>query len=346
MKIKKILAIGLLLSVMMFLGCESGDNTASSPESDTETVTADMPDYSNERYVLIAPHIGIQYWQVHKAGLEAAADELGVQTFFTGVMGDSVEQQITIMEQEIAKRPAGILVGPLNGPAFVPVINKAIKAGIPVITVDTDSPDSDRLSYIGTDGHAAGEKAADLMAELLGGAGKVGISNLVGFEACEARARGFIDRVEAKYPKMEVVAVVDDKADTEIATKVNSEMIIANPDIKGIFGTDGVSPIGMGAAVKNLNKTGDIILLGFDPMPQTLQLMEEDVVQATMVQRTFAMSYYGLKMLFDYNRARLELVKGWDVEKVQKDGVNTLPNFTDTGIMVVDKNNYKNFEEK
>jgi len=333
--------ISIVVLAMVMAGC--GGNAETAVEAPAQDAG---PDYSDERYVLIAPHIGIQYWQVHKAGFEAAASELGVQTFFTGVMGDSVEQQIAIMEQEIAKNPAGILVGPLNGPAFVPVINKAIAAGIPVITVDTDSPGSDRLSYIGTDGYAAGQKAADIMAELIGEEGKVGVSNLVGFEACEARARGFIDRIDEAYPNMDVVAVVDDKADTEVATRVNSEMIIANPDIKGIFGTDGVSPIGMGAAVKNLNKVGEITLLGFDPMPQTLQLMEEGVVEATMVQRTFAMSYYGLKMLFDYNRASLELVKGWDVENVQKDGVNTLPNFTDTGIMVVDKTNYKNFEEK
>lgn len=342
MKTRLLLVALLITLLVLFAGCQKAEAPATEAPAPTEA----GPDYSNERYVLIAPHIGIQYWQVHKAGLEAAAAELGVETFFTGVMGDSVEQQITIMEQEIAKRPAGIMVGPLNGPAFVPVINKAIAAGIPVITVDTDSPDSNRLSYIGTDGFAAGEKAADLMAELVGGSGKIGISNLVGFDATEARAQGFIARVEEKYPDMEVVAVVDDKADTEIATRVNSEMIIANPDIKGIFGTNGVSPIGMGAAVKNLNKVGEITLLGFDPMPQTLQLMEEDVIQATMVQRTFAMSYYALKMLFDYNRGTLELVKGWDVNAVQSAGVNTLPNFTDTGIMVVTKNNYKNFEEK
>jgi ribose transport system substrate-binding protein len=332
----------LLLTLVLLFSC--GNNRQANQTTRQEGTA--RADYSNERYVLIAPHIGIQYWQVHKAGFEAAANELGVQTFFTGVMGDSVEQQIAIMEQEIGKRPAGFLVGPLNGPAFIPVINRAIAAGIPVITVDTDSPGSNRLSYIGTDGYAAGQSAADLMADLLGSRGKIGISNLVGFDATEARARGFIDRVNEKYPEMQVVAVVDDKADPEIATRVNSEMIIANPDIKGLFGTNGVSPIGMGAAVKNLNKKGQITVLGFDPMPQTLQLMEEDVVQATMVQRTFAMSYYGLKMLFDYNRGSLELVKGWDVKAVQAGGVNTLPNFTDTGIMIVDKTNYKNFEER
>ena len=67
---------------------------------------------AQETYVLIAPHIGIQYWQVHKAGLEAAAKELGVKTVFTGVMGDSIEDQVKIMDQQVANKPAGSCWGP------------------------------------------------------------------------------------------------------------------------------------------------------------------------------------------------------------------------------------------
>jgi len=223
---------------------------------------------AQETYVLIAPHIGIQYWQVHKAGLEAAAKELGVKTVFTGVMGDSIEDQVKIMDQQVANKPAGILLGPLNAQALTPSINRAIKAGIPVITVDTDAAESNRLCYIGTNGYAAGQLAADIMAKLLNNEGDVGISNLVGFSTCEERAQGFRDQIKAKYPKMKVIAEVDDKADEEIATKANTEMLIANPSIKGVFGDDAVSPIGMGAAVKSVNKVGKVKLVGFDPCPR------------------------------------------------------------------------------
>jgi len=301
---------------------------------------------AQETYVLIAPHIGIQYWQVHKAGLEAAAKELGVKTVFTGVMGDSIEDQVKIMDQQVANKPAGILLGPLNAQALTPSINRAIKAGIPVITVDTDAAESNRLCYIGTNGYAAGQLAADIMAKLLNNEGDVGISNLVGFSTCEERAQGFRDQIKAKYPKMKVIAEVDDKADEEIATKANTEMLIANPSIKGVFGDDAVSPIGMGAAVKSVNKVGKVKLVGFDPMPQTLAMIKQGVIEATMVQRTYAMSYYGLKMLYDFNHGRLELVKGWNVPAAQKAGINTLPQRIDTGIMVVDKNNYTFFQEK
>jgi len=310
-----------------------------------ETIGAEKAP-SDELYVLIAPHIGIQYWQVHKAGFEAAAKELGVQTEFTGVMGDSIEDQAKITEQIIAKNPAGVLIGPLSAEPLTPAINRVIEAGIPVITVDTDAENSKRLCYIGTDGYAAGQLAADIMADLLNKEGKVGISNLLGFTTCEERANGFRDRIKEMYPNMSVAAEVDDKADEENATKVNTQMLIANDDLKGIFGVNAVSAIGMGAAVKSLDKVGEVMIVAFDPMPQTLQLIADGVVQATMVQRTFAMSYYGLKLLYDYNHGSLELVKGWDVPAAQKMGINTLPNRIDTGIMVVTKDNYKFFEEK
>jgi len=343
---KKLFILALALVVVFaftLFGCTAPAQEAA-PEQ--EEAAAEPAATSDETYVLIAPHIGIQYWQVHKAGLEAAAAELGVKTEFTGVMGDSIEDQVKITEEQIAKKPDGVLIGPLNPEALTPSINRVLEAGIPVITVDTDAAESNRLCYIGTDGYGAGQLAADIMAEMLGEEGDVGISNLLGFATCEERANGFRDRIAENYPNMSVAAEVDDKADEENATKVNTEMLIANPNIKGIFGVNAVSAIGMGAAVKAVDRVGDVKIVAFDPMPQTLALIEEGVVDATMVQRTFAMSYYGLKFLYDYNHGTLELVAGWDVPAAQDAGINTLPNRVDTGIMVVDDENYKFFEEE
>lgn len=344
MTLRKIGVLALALCAVFALSLYAGGQGEVPDEAEAPTETGGETD-AEETYVLIAPHIGIQYWQVHKAGFEAAAEELGVKTVFTGVMGDSVEDQVKIMDQVIGQRPDGILVGPLNAPAMTPSIDRAMDAGIPVITVDTDAPDSDRLSYIGTDGYAAGQRAADVLAERINERGDVAISNLTGFETTEERAQGFRDRIEEAYPNIEVVAEIDDKADSEIATERNTQMLTANRSIVGLFGTNAVSATGMGAAVRSLNKVGDVEILAFDPMPQTLQMIEEGVVFGTMVQRTFAMSYYGLKFLYDYNHGHLELVKGWDVLEAQED-VNTLPERVDTGIMVVTEENYQLFEEE
>jgi ribose transport system substrate-binding protein len=297
-----------------------------------------------QEYYLIGPHIGLEYWQDHKRGLEAAGKELGVKTIFTGAHGNVIEEQVKILDMALATKPAGILIGPLNPDALKPGINRAIKMGIPVITVDTDAATSNRLCYIGTNGYEAGRQAADIIAELLGGKGKVGISNLVGFSTCEERAQGFQDRVKEKYPDMEVVAVVDDQGDYDVATKVNTEMLVGHPDIVGIFGVDAASAVGMGAAVKSVNKVDKIKIVAFDKDAPTLELVRDGVVQATMVQRTFTMSYYGLKMLYDYANARLSLVKGKDWAEAQKLGVSPLPQRVDTGIMVCTKKNITVFE--
>jgi len=301
--------------------------------------------FAQETYYLIGPHIGLPYWQDHKRGLEAAAAELGVKTVFTGAHGNVIEEQVKIMDQVIAKRPAGILIGPLNPEALAPSIDRAMAAGIPVITVDTDSPMSSRLCYIGTNGYEAGKVAADVMAKLVGGKGEVGISNLLGFATCEERARGFADRIKEAYPNMKVVAIVDDQADYDVATKVNTQMILGNPGIVGIFGVDAASAVGMGTAVKSLNKVGEVKLVAFDRDPPTLELIREGVVQASMIQRTFTMSYYGLKMLYDYVHGRLVLVKGKNWIEAQKKGISPLPRRVDTGIMVCTKDNLDVFTE-
>jgi ribose transport system substrate-binding protein len=299
-----------------------------------------------QTYYLIGPHIGLEYWQDHKRGLEAAGKELGVETVFTGAHGNVIEEQVKILDMALGTNPSGILIGPLNPDALAPGINRAIKMGIPVITVDTDAATSDRLCYIGTNGYEAGRQAADIMAQLLKEKGKVGISNLVGFSTCEERAQGFTDRIKEKYPNMAVVAVVDDQGDYDVATKVNTEMLVGHPDLNGIFGVDAASAVGMGAAVKSVNKVGEIKIVAFDKDEPTLELIRDGVVQASMVQRTFTMSYYGLKMLYDYANARLSLVEGKNWAEAQKIGVSPLPQRIDTGIMVCTKDNIHMFSKK
>ena len=299
---------------------------------------------SKQVFYLIGPHIGLEYWQDHKRGLEAAGKQLGVETVFTGANGNNIEEQVKILDMAIATNPAGILIGPLNPDALKPGINRAIKKGIPVITVDTDAATSKRLCYIGTNGYEAGRMAADIMADLLDEKGNVGISNLVGFSTCEERAQGFQDRIKEKYPDMKVVAVVDDQGDYDVATKVNTEMLVGHPDIVGIFGVDAASAVGMGSAVKSVNKVGKIKIVAFDKDAPTLELIDKGIVDASMVQRTFTMSYYGLKMLYDYANANLALVKDKDWAKAQKMGVSPLPQRVDTGIMVCTKDNMEVFK--
>jgi ribose transport system substrate-binding protein len=115
-----------------------------------------------------------EYWVRCKKGAEAAAKQFGVKLTFIGPSAETeVDKQIDIVENLITRRVDAIGISPCDGKALVPVIEKAIAKGIPVVTVDSDAKTNKRLAYIGTDNEKAGEIAAKELAKLMGGKGKV-----------------------------------------------------------------------------------------------------------------------------------------------------------------------------
>jgi len=268
---------------------------------------------AEETYYLLATHAGIPYWLDHKRGAEAAAQDLGVNLEYVGAYGNDAEEQFNQLEALIGKHPAGILIGPVRPEALTPAINNAIAEGIPVITVVTDSPDSDRLCYIGPSGYDAGQLAADYMAGLLGtGEHYVGISNLVGVYVCDQRAQGFEDGIQERYPNIHVVGVVNDDCDYEVGSNACSDLLVANPNIDGMLGTNAASAVGIAAAVAAVNKTGQVRVIGWDNDSPTLNLIREGKVDASIVHNSFLMSYMAVQMLYLYNHNIGKLTEGGD----------------------------------
>lgn len=107
------------------------------------------------------------YWANVERGVKAAAQKLGVQAIFFVPQKEDVAAQISTMETYIAQKVSGIAVAPSDPKALAPTIKKGRDAGIPVITLDTDAPESVRLAYIGTDNLAAGRIAGQEMRKLL-----------------------------------------------------------------------------------------------------------------------------------------------------------------------------------
>ena len=109
-----------------------------------------------ERYILVADNINIEYWQEAGAGLRDAARGLGVKADFRGPIYYSPEEELKTFKEVVAQHPTGILVSPARPELFNAAINEAIGAGTPVITMDSDAPESKRILYIGTDNRQAG----------------------------------------------------------------------------------------------------------------------------------------------------------------------------------------------
>jgi len=290
-----------------------------------------------QTYYFIGVSIGNPYWVDARIGFKERGDQLGVKTEFTGPVDSNVQGQATQLDQVVAQKPNGILISPADAESLKPGIDRAIDAGIPVITVDTDSPQSKRLCYVGTANYESGLVVGTLLAKALGGKGKVGISNLSGQWNLEERERGVKDALKA-YPDIHYVQTVNDRADDQIAVTRNREMISANPDLAGICGLNAASGPGIAKAVLESGKKGQIKIVCFDRNEDMLNYIADGTIEASVAQKTHLMASLALQMLYDLNNGKIGHLPDWRVAQAPP-----LPASVDTGIMVITKDNVEQF---
>lgn len=331
---KKLLLVAYaLVFLLASAACGSIYSEKETEDNDASATQETLGEEERELYILVGMHIILPYWQDHRNGFEAAGEELGVETKFTGENGNDALRQVDIFEQAVKENPAGILVSPIDKQAMTKPINDAIARGIPVVCIDNDAPESRRLTYFGTDNYRSGYLAGEILGKKLGGAGEVGILTIPGLYSLDERQRGFEECIAEKYPGITIADVKNDKADPSVAANVAGQMFEQYPNMAGLFGTDAASGVGAVIALDEQGKMGKISVVAFDKDSSVLELVEQGKIEATLVQRTFTMSYYALKFLYDYNHN----------PKLKNEGISMLPDKVDTGIIVVTKNNVDNF---
>jgi len=280
-------------------------------------------------YALVPKSIGQIYWEACRRGMEKAAEEEKVKGLFTGPTTTDIAQQIDIIENLLLQGAAGIAISPNDPTAVIHVINRAIKQGVPVVTFDSDSPDSDRIAYIGTDNEGAGRVAGEKLAELMNGKGEVAIlTGGLGALNLNQRIKGFRSAL-AKHPEMKEVALEPDDDDSEKATAVAENLLLSHPNLSGFFGVSAPGGPGAARAVKAANKVGKVIIVGFDDTPECRQYIKEGVIQATVAQRPFDMGYQAIKILIDARKGKKPAKK-----------------IIDTGVLVITKDNLEETEQK
>ncbi|MGH7869723.1 MAG: substrate-binding domain-containing protein, partial [Candidatus Dormibacteraceae bacterium] len=171
----------------------------------------------NERYVLVVANMNLPYWQEAKAGLMDAAHVLGVKAEFTGTPTYDPQAELKSFQSVVATNPTGILVSPARANVFRDAIDSARKAGIPVICIDSDAPDSQRILFIGTDNYKAGLTSGVTIANVMQKHGHLAIITIPGQYNLEERLRG-VEDVLKKYPYIQVTKVLNDQGSTQMAS--------------------------------------------------------------------------------------------------------------------------------
>jgi ribose transport system substrate-binding protein len=267
-----------------------------------------------------------EYWQTVRMGSEKAAKEIGIVVPFRGPeLETQVDVQIGMFEDAIAKKVDGILLAPCDSEALVPLVEKATKLGIVVMTFDTDiNKTTDRISFIATDNYAAGKLAGQNAGKVLGGKGKMGVlGHLAGTMDTRDRVNGFVDAIKAGYPGIKLLETVYGDGDHQKSLDKSVDMMTSNPDLAAIYATNEGGAIGVALAVEQKKKVGKVKIIGFDSSEQEIDYLQKGVINGFVVQNPFQIGYLGVKTMYEHLA-----------------GVKKAPARIDTGVVWVDMKNF------
>jgi ribose transport system substrate-binding protein len=264
-----------------------------------------------------------QFWQAVKAGSEQAAKDLNVDITFEGPESEAmVDKQVEMFQTALDKNPAAICLAAVDSKAFEPLLQKAKEANIPVIGFDSGVDSEIPVSTAATDNIAATALAADKMAELIGGEGEVAIiahdqTSRTGID----RVKGFTDQITSKYPNITIVDTQYGGGDHLKSTDLAKAIIQAHPNLKGFFGANEGSIIGVLNAVAELGMEGQITVIGYDSGKQQMDAIRAGTEAGAITQNPVGIGYKCVE-------AAVKAAKG-----------ETLPKVIDTGFYWYDKNN-------
>ena len=292
-----------------------------------------------ERYVFVATNIGLPYWHEAQAGFLDAAKSLGVRAELVGPTAYAPNAELVMFRQVVDEQPSGICLSAARPEIFQPDIDKAIAQGIPVICVDADVPNSKRISYIGTDNFKAGKESLKQMSTLLHNSGSIVVITIPGQRNLDDRLAGVADALK-NFPAIQLTKILDDKGDTPTASQLVTDMIQKKEKVDGIVCLEASGGSGAVAALQSSNMEGKLPVVAFDDDPQTLDAIERGAIAATVTQKPYVMSYYGLKFLDDLHHNAIHRFKDWRTALAPP-----MPTFVDTGTVVVDKSNLKRYRD-
>lgn len=263
-----------------------------------------------------------QFWQAVKKGAEQQAQKEGATISFEGPATEAdIEAQITMLTNVLTKKPDAIGFAALDSKAAAPLLQQAKDAKIPVIAFDSGVDSNIPLTTASTDNKAAAAEAAKHMAKALGGKGKVAL--VVHDQTSRSgtdRRDGFMEWMKANAPGIQVLAPQYGGGDQAKSADITKSIISANPDLKGIYGSNEGSAIGVVKGVEESGKKG-ITVVGFDSGKAQIDAIKSGVMLGAITQNPIGIGEQVVA-------AAMKAIRG-----------EQLPKVIDTGFYWYDKSN-------
>jgi ribose transport system substrate-binding protein len=298
MKNKQLISIliGMLVIAALVAGCATPTTAPAEPpaQAPAEQPAEQPPAASARPYIpVISKGFQHQFWQAVRLGSENAARDFDVDITFEGPESESqVDRQIEMLQVALEKNPSAICLAALDSQAVIPLLERAQAAGIPVIGFDSGVDSDIPVTTAATDNIAAAAHAADKMAELIGGEGEVAVivhdqTSRTGID----RRDGFVSRMEEQYPNITVVDVQYGGGDHLRSTELARAIIQAHPNLKGFFGANEGSIIGVLNAVRELNMEGQLVVIGYDSGQQQMDAIRSGAEAGAITQDPIGIGY-------------------------------------------------------
>jgi len=286
---RRLVLVGL---AVLLAGSCGGNRSADSAASGGRTL----------RFAVIPKSLDLPVFNYARTGAERAARELGdVQIIWNAPASADQLKQKEILESFITQRVDGIAISTLNGDFLADTINRAVDAGIPVVTWDSDAPNSKRHAFYGVDDMAAGRILGEEAARLLDGKGKVAVITSVGATNLQRRLEG-VRGALAAHPGIQIVEVYDIKEDPVRCAEIIAAGSSRYPDL-GAWIAVGGWPVFTRNALDGLPK--GVKFVSFDTIPPAPDLLREGKVQVLIGQKYFGWGSESVKLLHGIRNGRM-----------------------------------------
>jgi len=273
------------------------------------------------------------FWQnVSKGANEAIKKYPGYTVSVQGPASESnIAEELSMLENAVTRKVAGVVLAPSDPDALIPGMKKAWEAKIPVVIIDSmvsKAGDKYYKSFLATDNEKAGQLCAQKMIDAVGKTGKIAIMSYVAGVGSEiGRVGGFKKYIET-HSKLKIVGPFYSQAQMATALNQTTDALAANPDLKGIFGANEPTAVGMGRAIVQAGKAGKIVAIGFDGNEDLQNFVKDGTLNAIAVQGSYQMGAMGIETVMNSLQGK----------KVQKS--------LNTGVVIVTKDNIDSPEAK
>jgi ribose transport system substrate-binding protein len=294
---------------------------------------------ADERYFLVTTNVKLPYWQSAGNGFIQEAKQWKLRADFVGPDSYDPKAEVEEFRKAVQANPTGILVSAAEENLLKEDIDKAIAAGIPVLTIDSDAPASKRLFFIGTNNYQAGMMGGSRLAKELHDKGNVVVFTMPEQPNLQERLRGYRDAL-GSHPQIKITQVVDIKGDPRVAFDTATQMVGKEKDKVDAFVCLEAQAGKEVATVLDGNKVTGKVIIAMDTDPDTLEWVKKGVIAATISQKPYTMANVGLRMLDDLHHHKpASLDQDW-----ADDSFSPIPAFVDTGSALIDKANVAAFQ--